>query len=732
MPRPILPLECLYLIFAHLAKENDTATLAKLLRVNRCVCEATLPFLYKDPTFIGLRKRKITYQQLREKSRDLVQTLLRQVPPDQCPELLRVIILECLSKDIIEKHKFGDYSPVIDYLSHLRHLHLLQYQFVNFYDYGYTAMEKYIKYCANNMELKEKYLADATNHFEQYNITNFTVFVETEIKRQLIWTLCNRSTIQSLSIPLSDVKRYLDCVHEFKSLSSVTFVVDKDFLIPQTTRDRMAPEHQRLADELERKYLAAQEDLVQFVHEHAARYKDVLQEVTTSGYPYEVEDIIHIPIETFVRAVEALPPLKDPRILDRRNWIHFNIKAQDTNLESVESMFFPQLGELGSSERDPPIHRCRTLKELEISEARADTFQWAVNERNQYEHDLRHGLVPRPLIPLRKLTLEWTDFSPQVANDAVFAFNDTLKDLTLNINYWPFMDNGEPAVMHLGQGWNLSKLIYLRMYAENNTFHLDPSVFTGCEALEDAHIQGDVWEYKLGEIQLWFPADLPYLRNLELEGVSALAFNPATFHSTSNLETLKVSMPPRDDVIYPPDLGGSGDSEMQDSSNTNNTIVEQDPRYGSPLGNWTWDWSLPKLTKLELGSKFAAQFKFQMLKHCPMLEYLSLSLTTRGSRGKRTLTVSDFMNRPPGDEERQWRLNSTEEIVHSSQIRTFKIYGKWHIEADALWVLFHEVMPNIEILEEKDCMGFDVESWMDALKGLKHLVHVKCSQRISE
>lgn len=44
-----LPIECLQLVITNLTVQREVKTLAALLRVNKHVCLATLPFLYEDP-----------------------------------------------------------------------------------------------------------------------------------------------------------------------------------------------------------------------------------------------------------------------------------------------------------------------------------------------------------------------------------------------------------------------------------------------------------------------------------------------------------------------------------------------------------------------------------------------------------------------------------------------------------------------------------------------------------
>src|SRR5690554_3982250 len=88
---PRLPLECLQLIIQHIADKNDLLTLTTLLRVNRYVCEATLPFLYSDPFKHSYHSDNT--EQLNSRRR-LAQTLLRQAPPERISDLVRAAIMD--------------------------------------------------------------------------------------------------------------------------------------------------------------------------------------------------------------------------------------------------------------------------------------------------------------------------------------------------------------------------------------------------------------------------------------------------------------------------------------------------------------------------------------------------------------------------------------------------------------------------------------------------------------
>ncbi|KAG0203099.1 hypothetical protein BGX28_004530 [Mortierella sp. GBA30] len=84
------------------------------------------------------------------------------------------------------------------------------------------------------------------------------------------------------------------------------------------------------------------------------------------------------------------------------------------------------------------------------------------------------------------------------------------------------------------------------------------------------------------DIQTWYPSELPDLKKLCLEGTPAFSFHLSTLHRTPKLEELDV-MAESVDFIALEELGTFGlpIEELESSSRP----------------KWSWDWSLPSLTR---------------------------------------------------------------------------------------------------------------------------------------
>jgi len=95
MDQPQLPPECIMIIIRFVHNNNDKNTMANLLRVNKTICAATLPFLYKDCFSLSMRPHIYTYQMYQSpETQQLVRTLLRQFhSQSRIPDILRLAFL---------------------------------------------------------------------------------------------------------------------------------------------------------------------------------------------------------------------------------------------------------------------------------------------------------------------------------------------------------------------------------------------------------------------------------------------------------------------------------------------------------------------------------------------------------------------------------------------------------------------------------------------------------------
>ncbi|KAF9350081.1 hypothetical protein BGX34_001424, partial [Mortierella sp. NVP85] len=274
MYQPQLPPECILIIIDFVHNNDDMKTMASLLCVNKTICAFTLTFLYKD---CFSRLMRDSYRHLIHNAPQLVRTLLRQVHPQiTIPDILKVAFL---SPD--KRTDLGSTAPppppVFKYGRFISTIHIV-FEFISFMFESICDKSPLMDYAATN-QLYEKYKDAGYIGNNTYNIGEDKVLREalmSDICHQLTWTLCqdHPESINSLTIPLKDIQRYIDHVHLFTSLSSVKFSIiatgcDRwDSYLSDPTRGIKETERDRFF-----------KGMMEFVRQHTSIHKNVLQNV---------------------------------------------------------------------------------------------------------------------------------------------------------------------------------------------------------------------------------------------------------------------------------------------------------------------------------------------------------------------------------------------------------------------------------------------------------------------
>ncbi|KAG0267406.1 hypothetical protein BG011_005691 [Mortierella polycephala] len=623
------------------------------------------------------------------------------------------------------------YAPVINYLPYLRKLHISD---LTVFQYGRypdpLSLPPILEDCIQTLGLLEYYQSvDLSVQYSGLDTKwRHLLGLDIDIRRQLLWALCCPVTIQELTIPVSQFERYMAAIHEFKALASVAFLVDKDFIFSDDILFKMTTDDRAIAQDLRREWNVIKEDMVRFVQEHVSCHKNMLMHVTL----LDNMGLHTSPSDIHSRILQPLPPLANPRVLNASNWMHFVTKSMDTNLESVTVISYPKKPTRFSVDIDPFLHRCRSLRELNML-LTAGAFRWAVEEKDRYL--VNKDLDPRPLVSLQTLRLRVVALSVGCdVNDAAYAFSDTLRSLTLDVT--PKRMNGVDPLppFELGRNWNMPALRFLEVNIYNQVLIMDPNTLLGCRALEDIHINDNVMYYDPQEIQHWAPVELPNLASLELHGGAALSFDLNTLHSTPKLHTLELGMKDFDGEYFIP--ATENDLEQDDlelihdgSSNDDEQGMDSGAGPIHPQVRWSWDWHLPNLSQLSLSAIFAYTFQFRMLQKCPNLEVLDLNIKTYDLSRRRRITLSDIML--PGPDQGPDLDEDTGRYLSLPNLDVLYLQGLWHFEEDVLYYLLHRVAPNTKELLECECSGFDLEEWMHAIDGL-HLGHTSSTLEATE
>ncbi|KAG0362101.1 hypothetical protein BG005_006596 [Podila minutissima] len=439
-----LPLECLHHIVKQLVVDEDIQTLITLLRVNKFVCLATLPFVYEDPF-----------------------------------------------------HWFACYRDI---------------------PWLYNRLGTHTKYDKIALGRGHNSMRDADDECSVNSLT--LTYLNLDMFRETSWVLCAPilEQLKSIVIPLSDVGRYLDNVHRFPSLTSVTIKMDDlgdiaDYAVQSLDLVDLLKAQQWM--EKRRQDL---ESAVQFVQRHTVIFRGTLKEVFV---PLDGSWNSHVqacPASYLTRMLDYVQSLIDPKELNDDNLSQFAAKIEATNVEHVQSICFLSLYDdwYQRLQSTPFLHRCRSLRSLGIPTLGPDSFKWAA--RNQGQDSRR--------VPLKEISI-WAEFEP---------LGNELNDI--------------------GQGLETLEVFKIQGFLYHPQ---DPPVIP---------------PIKLGHGG-W---RLPFLTILIVRGSPATCFHPDTLHSTKKLAMLVLGGPHGFSRIPRPSFFQLQEQSQQEQSHAENTIPEDSIR----------------------------------------------------------------------------------------------------------------------------------------------------------
>ncbi|KAK3806818.1 MAG: hypothetical protein J3Q66DRAFT_358526, partial [Benniella sp.] len=730
-----LPPECLLKVLRILSQGYDTDTMTRLLCVNKSFCAATLPFLYRDcfNTNMHRRSNKSPEASLAQ----LIRTLIRQVhPQDRIPGLLQAAYLSQGQQD--DPQTITE-SPLFNYGRFIRKfvLHKL-FESPLFSVIGGPAMEY-----AYTHQLYEEYYAEGifSNNIRRKELA-LERAVRMDLNRQLVWTLCqdHMGTVEELAISSLDIERYIDHIHHLTSLSRVKFTVTDVLWLSRSLYTITRPEDwNRHSRERAQWRDGLIRSMVHFVERHACIHNNKLR--------YAEVPILLISKQTSAmdaqfEILSLLAPLQNPRSIDSLNMCALVGRLPDTNLDYVESidLIFDDPTEQEKrvskllSARPLFLSRCRGLKRLVMETLGPDMFQWAVLEKKQkdmrhhqesgvgrylssQEHGYHHDLVPLQSI---KLVNEAASVLVQEVNDIAFAFSDTLEELAVSdrgTQGRPIrIDLGDtPQVVH-GRGWNLPCLRALSLKVHHFQLCFDLDALHRSSALESLCLKDSVATYSHQDIVLWSSFHLPHLKKLKLTGSPALRFNLESLHHSPCLEelTMGILLLEREDGHFYFHIPSSEDLEGGDSgdelSGTPGTVSQGYPWSGK-RPQWTWDWYLPMLCKLDLEAIFACKFNFQWLQHLPNLQHICLdTVTADDTQHRRHVTLKHLLRgRLQRQDEDEVHI-TPDRYVSLLKLESIELSGHWIFDEKVLETLFLIVAPNLRRVKlGKECSGYTAQ-----------------------
>ncbi|KAF9901395.1 hypothetical protein EC991_006215 [Linnemannia zychae] len=759
-----LPLECLQHILQHLADDTTAlSSLIALLSTNKYIASITLPYIYADINNLvgGYSVSSITTKM----RYSLVRMLLRWMflhGKDGLSEMLMLFfgfdhdavcnrnsnnnntsVGTCNTANTKINHKNDNNSAVerpkspFDYLAHIRHLNL-------------DIMR---------VDPSPQRVDSLEAHFTAYD----DIFMsQPKIRRiyegniiywEATWSIANPilQQLESLTIPLADIKRYMDAISRLGKLEHVRFNLDETF------RDlyKAADDPRYVASNHAIKSTQA---IVPFIKKHQRLFNGQLKSVSVCDVGRWHMTSALCPREILWQVAQASPPLHRPRHLAPVNWLQLAGHPLSTDLSHVVSLTSKRhaaewLDSLVSVQEI--LARCRSLKKLSVLSLGKDGFKWAVQEKKAMldrlcRHDEGGQLLLQEsaasshftshqgtleLIPLSSIYIEELSASEEI-DDLAFAFSQTLESLT--VRKYLNMDLFHPT-HPIGQGWvHLPVLTKLIIRGYWNRLEIDRNLLSHFPNLVCLELADYTTDYNCNNIASCFVASLTSLEELELVGWSALTFHPETLSSTKRIKTLRMLTESVGDGSHfiPPleELNRSfGDMVLETSASSDEvgtTAISGTLTIGTSITagslvnfrpRWSWDWQLPYLETLELTSEFAFRFQFRMLQGCPSLRSLSLNIFAYDDNYPRALTTADLFTTTLGtsSEARTRPLAELgmcrDRIV--SGVMNLKLTGEWIIEDSMLGPFLLGMFPELrKFTGRSGVRGYTLASMMDVVR----------------
>ncbi|KAK5821479.1 hypothetical protein F5H01DRAFT_319017 [Linnemannia elongata] len=729
-------------------------TLTRLCLVNKHLSLVVIPFLMED---LLRMSHNLHHPHSVPRSRDHVRSLLINSDTISVSELHPALVLE------LELDKPSDTTDTsatitntttpapdqlrVNHLRHIRNVNLNKATFSRYSNSGYLnkGQQPYSAEVLNYIHSPEFMsswpstgIASACSRHSDPTSLSLALF-PIVVYREVIWALAapHLNQMVSLSMPLSDTRRYLDVVARLGKLEFIHVVVDLQYGCGRCGHGVRGTKNRPCRDE-------AMQVLVQLVKDHRQRFPGRLKTVTSSEVLAIWSALWSRSIEIQNAEIQRMLPPYQPQALNCTNWPRIAPFLESTDFSRVRD-----IRGLEPNAINPRfLQRCRRLVTFSAESFQRGYFDWAVREKQESEASLGQGavgsflpeaassslewnpnggsampvtlplpplqasFVTRPLVPLAKLSLYDCDIDalPDI-NAIATAFCNTLESLFMKFK--PF--HGPIKTILVGQGCtaNLPCLTYIRILAHGHRLALDPFLLTHCPKLVWVEIVDNTREYTCEVVVPHHPADLPRVIELELRGLGALGFHPDTLKTTRNLRVLTLLLMQSKCCFIPPinELKRSYGLVSAEKKNKDKDKSKDERGDGDDISSppfvtrprWTWDWQLPNLTTLRLNSEFAYWFEFKMLHGCQALERLSLHMRTTFGHHTRVITQADLV--VPGAGE-----GSQERIVAGS-LRRLYMNGHWSFENPSVLMQFvGRMFPKLEHLTAK--------AWEDVTVGL--------------
>ncbi|KAF9427972.1 hypothetical protein BGZ94_003701 [Podila epigama] len=726
-----LPLECLQITLRVLVADRACSTLAALLRTQKQVCWATLPFLYQDPFLFfddETAPCELTPAQNRRVIR-LIRTLLLHTAHESLPDLLKVVYLS---------KKQRNQAMTIDYTQFLRHWDTQSSLGLSLVQMPRPPYSSRMRHCIEALSdehlfhFRPRIIGPQHSHF-----ANIVAHCELYLLHEVTWAVTRTAWghLKSMTIPLSTASRYIGAVAHFSVLSSITFRLDE---VADTPEEGYWAEEDV---ELEYEFLRSRRNLdfeaaILLLKRHKETHNSVLRQVFCPEAKVGLDQINQrCPPSYLERMLITVPLLVRPVELVSRLLPQLLAHIHSTDLSELQVIDIQHLCADMHKQlaREQFLERCQSLRKVHIPSLGRSTFSWAVGKQAPPVEEISVHAAMQP-------------FSSEL-QEIGSSFGASLKTFKAlgHGRLCPRADGLQDKV-HLGP-WNAKVLETLELKMMSEALTLDPFFFSSFPFIQSLDLHDSTWRYDLGQIEVSRPARLPMLKRLHLSGTPALAFHPDTLTTTRQLEVLLLGSSKSAASSWIPSASCVSGGDDDSSSSTGIYIMR-------PI--WTWDWDLPHLVELRLSLEFAYSFKFKLLAKTPHLKHLTLSITSNHELIKRRISATEFTMetvelQQPQNSRQQGRRRSQHQhttqkrrrvnnqgqhvrqdmdgTLHENQLsvpslRTLELEGLWVIEDGVLVLMLTKVFSQLETLTESGCKGFSTENWLHVTK--KHASAQDC------
>ncbi|KAF9545486.1 hypothetical protein EC957_010902 [Mortierella hygrophila] len=577
------------------------------------------------------------------------------------------------------------------------------------------------------------------------------------VYRELIWSLSVPilEQLESLTLPLSDVQRYHNVLHRLRNLKWIHIVKDLKVGCRVCGYGNWTNIQESTTKE-------ANDSLAQFLKDYALVFPGHRLDGVTCSLPgyhgedwhngiFEPPSLKHVDMDI----IRALPPPNRLKVISPNKWPWIALHLHRTDMTLVRSIdWLPCLPDdywrparLRNFKPQRLLRWCRALESLVMKDLYKGCFDWAVEEKKDLQrleqgaigsqvhcgnniHDSDSGgeyddeafhpdYFTHGLVPLAKVHLENCSMPSPDLDALIYAFSQSLESLLISSLQAPLT----LPMIPLGRNWvDLPLLSHLEIHAANHRLVLDQHSFSRFPSLHTLILLDDnTLTYSCEDIVPCYAADRYRLETLRLTGWSALTFHPATLESTKALKMLCLANNRFSDRCFIPpvdELYRSYGLECTEDNSDGGAYGTRSVRLGPSIirPHWTWDWYLPCLTYLSLGSEFAYRFEFKMLRGCPALEKLYLHIFTSDSTPHyRIISENDLFFIPSGTSGADGSCAEERGRIVVPKLHSLHMEGRWSCtDSSVLHQFLVEMFPCLDRLTVRGCWAaFDDDDGPD-------------------